>query len=221
MNESIESVEETNNVPWKPSKRDAWQVVLMVLALGLAAWWIVTAPKRAEVTETSAGDMLVWDTGLCTATEIGEYVWATAAHCLEKAPLKLLVRVGTAGWVHTNERHENPQYSTGDTKNDIGVVGSPGDADVNLGSIDDLEDDDEILIVASQPYEKRWVMCRTKKKWAEKMEDHWHVMCGLDKGASGSGVWSGDTLLGVVSTREGEWNGVAEARELLKVLKPN
>lgn len=194
------------------------QGVGAILFVVTALVFVGNGPRRAEVALASPGDTLEWDRSVCTATEIGEYVWATAAHCLEKAPLELIVRVGQAGIVHVNERHIAAAHTKGDTASDIGIVGSREDVHVRVGSIDSLPADAVIEVHADQPLEGKWVTCTTKKKWAARDGGHWHLQCGLHKGASGSGVWSDGVLVGVISTAEGTWNGVAEASEIVGIV---
>lgn len=152
----------------------------------------------------------------CTAELVGENVWITAAHCVDRA-------VGSLVLFHGTDIREATQYRSaakhtpGDkhsVKYDVAVVGATEDLSLELRSMKDVRPE-ETLSVRSMQSDGLWHKCVVPRADAYYNSGHWHIPCGLGHGASGSGVWAGDALVGVLSSvsTDGE-NSLADPWDL-------
>ena len=182
-------------------------VAACVLLIG-GVWLLPAHPKAqaAELTLVDPGwelrghgaDGKKW---ACTAELVGENVWITAAHCVDRAVEELVLFKGNDVREATLYRSA-AKYVPGDkhsVKYDVAIVGATENLSLELRSMKDIQPE-ETLSVRSMQSDGLWHECVVPRADAYYNSGHWHVPCGLGRGASGSGVWAGEALVGVLSS---------------------
>ena len=152
----------------------------------------------------------------CTAELVGDSVWITAAHCVYEA-------VGALVLFQGDDVRQITQYKTAveyrpggkhAVRYDVAIVGAVGNVRMELRDVKDVGPDERIVVRSMQD-DGLWHKCVVQRSDAYYRGGHWHIPCNLGHGASGSGVWVGGALVGVLSSVGVDGtNSIADPRDL-------